>query len=388
MAKAIINKHIDSIQDVVLTDLFIKDEENNKGELVICNDPENPTIYIMDTTGNPRKIAGGGGSGSGEAYDDTAIWNAVNKNTEAIADLKENPSGNIDEVVETLTKDIDSINETVKTLDGTVTGINETIETITETVNGVTENLSAVSASIGEVPEGSTLVGMVGDVQGATEANAQAIEDAKTTISDVESTLTEEIESLKLADSQNKGELNSAITTVDTKLNSTIDSIGTVAEGATVVGMINDVQSATEANAQAIADNKTIIDEYTVNSKKISENPVLNTDDILVADTYSTLTQPADNVYPGDIITTAISKIEIMLANTTLALTAAINDLESKIGSPSVYDENDNLVTPASGLHQKIDNAINEVNKKINDFEYRLKTLEDLHNESTTEPEA
>lgn len=338
MAKAIINKHIDSVQDVVLTDLFIEGD-NNKGELVICNDPENPTIYIMDTTGNPRKIAGGGGSGSGEAYDDTAIWNAVNKNTEAIADLKENPSGNIDEVVETLTKDIDEINETVKTLDGTVTGI-------TETVNGVTENLSAVSASIGEVPEGSTLVGMVDNVQGATETNAQAIEDTKTTISNVESALTEEIESLKLADSKNKGELNSAITSVDTKLNSTIESIGTVAEGTTVVGMITDVQGATEANTQAIADNKTVIDEYTVNGKKISENPVLNTDDILVADNYSTLDKPADNVYPGDIITTAISKIEIMLANTTLALTAAINDLEN-----------------------------------------RLQTLEDLYKESNTEPE-
>lgn len=354
MAKAIINKHIDTVQDVVLTDLFVKDDTKNKGELVICNDPENPTIYIMDTTGNPRKIAGGGGSGSSEAYDDTAIWNAVNKNTEAIADLKENPSGDIDEVVETLTKDIEGINETVKTLDGTVTGITETvegisgtIETITETVNGVTENLSAVSASIGEVPEDSTLVGMVNDVQGAIEENAQAIEDAKTTISNVESALTEEIESLKLVDSQNKEDLNSTITSVGNRLNSTIESIGTVAEGATVVGMINDVQGATETNAQAIADNKTVIDEYTVNGKKISENPVLNTDDILVADNYSTLAKPADNVYPGDIITTAISKLEIMLANTTLALTAAINDLEN-----------------------------------------RLQTLEDLYNESNTEPEA
>lgn len=354
MAKAIINKHIDTVQDVVLTDLFVKDDTKNKGELVICNDPENPTIYIMDTTGNPRKIAGGGGSGSAEAYDDTAIWNAVNKNTEAIADLKENPSSDVDEAVEALTKDIEGINETVKTLDGTVTGITETvegisgtIETITETVNGVTENLSTVSASIGEVPEGSTLVGMVSDVQGAIEENAQAIEDAKTTISNVESTLTEEIETLKRVDSQNKEDLNTAITSVGTRLNSTIEAIGTVAEGATVVGMINDVQGATEANAQAIADNKTVIDEYTVNGKKISENPVLNTDDILVADNYSTLAKPADNVYPGDIITTAISKLEIMLANTTLALTAAINDLEN-----------------------------------------RLQTLEDLYNESNTEPEA
>ena len=281
MAKAIINKHIDSVQDVVLTELFAKDEKKNKGELLICNDPENPTIYIMDTTGNPRKIAGGGGSGSSEAYDDTAIWNAVNKNTEAIADLKDNPSSDIDGVVEALTKDIEGINETVETLDGTVTGI-------TETVNGVTENLNTISASIGAVPEGSTLVGMVSDVQGATEANAQAIEDAKSTIGGVESTLTEEIESLKLADSS----LNSTINSVDTKLNSTIGSIGTVAEGATVVGMISDAQDAIEANAQAIADNKSAIDEYTVNGKKISENPVLNTDDILVADNYSTLNKP------------------------------------------------------------------------------------------------
>lgn len=350
MAKAIINKHIDSIQDVVLTDLFIQDEEKNKGELVICNDPTNPTIYIMDTTGNPRKIAGGGGSGSGEAYDDTAIWNAVNKNTEAIADLKENPSGDVDEAIETLTKDVNDINETVKTLEGTVTGITETVEgfsetidTITENVNDVTENLSTVSASIGEVPEGSTLVGMINDVQSATETNTQAIEETKNTISGVEATLTEEIESLKRVDTN----LNTTIKSVDNKLNSTIESIGTVAEGSTVVGMINDVQGKTETNEQAIEETKATIDEYTVNSKKISENPVLNTDDILVADTYSTLNKPADNVNPGDIITAAISKIEIMLANTTLALTAAINDLER-----------------------------------------RLQTLEDFHNESNTEPEA
>lgn len=328
MAKAIINKHIDSIQDVVLTDLFIQDEEKNKGELVICNDPTNPTIYIMDTTGNPRKIAGGGGSGSGGSYDDTAIWNDVNQNTEAIADINEK---------------VQTLDGTVATVTETVEGFSGTIDTITENINDVTENLSGVSASIGEVPEGSTLVGMINVAQGAAETNTQEIEKTKTTISDVEAALTEEIDSLKRVDTS----LNNTIKSVDNKLNSTIESIGTVAEGSTVVEMINNVQCATETNAQAIEDTKTTIDEYTVNSKKISENPVLNTDDILVADTYSTLNKPADNVNPGDIITAAISKIEIMLANTTLALTAAINDLER-----------------------------------------RLQTLEDFHNESNTEPEA
>lgn len=90
MAKAIVNKHIDSIQDVVLSKQFTSDEEMRKGELLICNDPNNPTIYIMDTEGNPKKIAGGGGSGSGESYDDTAIQEAVKKNSEAIKELQEN----------------------------------------------------------------------------------------------------------------------------------------------------------------------------------------------------------------------------------------------------------------------------------------------------------
>ena len=284
MAKAIINKHIDSVQDVVLTDLFIKDETNNKGELVICNDPENPTIYIMDTTGNPRKIAGGGGSGSGEAYDDAAIWSAVNKNTEAIEALQNNPGGNIDEIVETLTSDINdvkktvgeldttvtSVSEAVETLDATVGTMGETVETLESTVNGVNDSLSAIASTIGEVAEETTVADMISGVQSATETNAQAIEDTKTTISNIEAALTEEIESLKLVDAQNKTDLTTSITAVGTRLNSTIDSIGTVDEGKTVVGMIGEVQSVAEENAKAIADNKVIVDEYTINNNSFT----------------------------------------------------------------------------------------------------------------------
>jgi hypothetical protein len=79
MAKAIVNKHIDSIQDVVLSKQFTSDEEMRKGELLICNDPNDPTIYIMDTEGNTKKIA-----------DDTDIWVKVNENSAAIEDLQEN----------------------------------------------------------------------------------------------------------------------------------------------------------------------------------------------------------------------------------------------------------------------------------------------------------
>ena len=80
-----------------------------------------------------------------------------------------------------------------------------------------------------------------------------------------------------------------------------------------------------------INNTKDTIDTYTINEKLISENPVLNTDDLVISDNYSLLNQTGGNVAPGDVITDALSKVEIMLANTTLALTAALNDLESKV---------------------------------------------------------
>lgn len=88
MAKAIINKHIDSISGVVLSSKFDNDSEKQKGEILICNDPDNPTIYIMDTNGNPTKVAGS--SNSGETYDDSKIWEAVNQNAADIDSLEEN----------------------------------------------------------------------------------------------------------------------------------------------------------------------------------------------------------------------------------------------------------------------------------------------------------
>ena len=62
MAKAIINKHIENLEGVDLTNIFNSDTDKNKGEIIICNDPSNPTIYIMDSKGSPRKIASEGGN--------------------------------------------------------------------------------------------------------------------------------------------------------------------------------------------------------------------------------------------------------------------------------------------------------------------------------------
>lgn len=86
MAKAIINKHIDSKKDNSISSLFDSNNERSKGEIVVCNDPDEPAIFIMTTDGTPVGIKGGGGSGG--SYDDTAIWDQVNENEQAIEDLK------------------------------------------------------------------------------------------------------------------------------------------------------------------------------------------------------------------------------------------------------------------------------------------------------------
>ena len=87
MSKAIINKHIDNISELT-NNTFVTDNNLSKGEIVICNDKDNPSIYIKNTEGEITKIAGGSnGDGS---YDDTEIRSQINANTNAIKNLEEN----------------------------------------------------------------------------------------------------------------------------------------------------------------------------------------------------------------------------------------------------------------------------------------------------------
>ena len=189
-------------------------------------------------------------------------------------------------------------------------------------------------------------------------------------IEEIAAAFNEQFEELKKADTHLSNAIkaaNDSITNTETAINNTI---GVVTDGKTVVDMIADVEAVSAQNAQDIIDNKNIIDEYTINEKKISENPVLDSNDILLSEEYTILAQPAENVIPGDLVTTAISKLEVMLANTTLALTAAINDLEMKIGSPSSYDENGNITTQATGLYAKYEELKQENNLIFSENEF------------------
>lgn len=185
-------------------------------------------------------------------------------------------------------------------------------------------------------------------------------------IEELTATFNQEIANLKSADASNKAALEGKIGTLTSTLNTETgkisSTIGTVEEGKTVVGLIDETNSLVSANKQDIDNNKATIDAYTVNKKPISTNPVLSSDDLLVGEEYSVLTQKAENVFPGDVITTAISKIEVMLANTTLALTAAINDLETRIGKPAEYnEETGELISESSGLYKKYEELSQQI---------------------------
>lgn len=68
MAKAIINKHIDNASDID-SSLFLTDSELSKGEIVICNDTNNPSIYIKTNDGEIAQVAGGdSGDNANETY--------------------------------------------------------------------------------------------------------------------------------------------------------------------------------------------------------------------------------------------------------------------------------------------------------------------------------
>lgn len=134
----------------------------------------------------------------------------------------------------------------------------------------------------------------------------------------------------------------------------------------------NELESAKGQISQDIGEFSEKIESYTINGKLISESPNLNSDDIQISENYTTLQEVNDNVSPGDFLTTALSKIEVMLANTTLALTAALNDLESKIGKPIEYNEGGEIVAHATGVYAKLDEVVSEVDNKISALESKI----------------
>lgn len=234
MKKAIINKHIDSVSNIRLNrGLFVSDDNLAKGEIIICNDAEEPSIYILDTKGNVSKISGGISIEDIPTYNDSELREQINLNKQEI-------------------KDTASVLRT-------------------EIINGNEELVS--------------LIDRINDI------------------------------------------------------------IGTIDSGDTVSSLLENVSKNVEGT-------KETIDNYTINGKKISETPVIDSDDLLVSENYTTIDVKGDLTI-GDNITNALSKLETTLKQTTLAITAAIVDLEAKIGNETEYDRDGNIIKESSGLYKK-----------------------------------
>lgn len=172
MAKAIINKHIEA-GVVPTSDMFVENKEHAKGEIIICNDPKNPTLYILDSNDDVRKVSGGNSEGS--AYDDTAIRGLIKENEEniasnsaAIQELKEN-GGNLtikeditvaglteplgagnytNDFVITAGTDVVTILQNILCKENYPTGVTETSGSVTASMNNLTLSLNPTSTTV------------------------------------------------------------------------------------------------------------------------------------------------------------------------------------------------------------------------------------------------
>lgn len=293
----IVNKHIDSRSEISkyletkntesgeiiapekpITDLIDTREDYKKGEIVVVNDPNDPSLYVLDTNDKLRKIAG-----SGTGYDDYELREWISGNTEDISKLQETKLDKGDfTVFET------DINNRLSADEAAISGNTATVSAHTTHIQTIQQELTGITESIGTINSGIT-------------------------------------------------DLNTAIE------------------------VINGDSAKEGSIAYAIADMKSKIDEYTVNSKKVSENPILTSSDLLIGDDYSFINAKASDIIAGQILTEAIASLEKTLANTMLAVAASLNDLEMRLGVPTEYDENGNVSTNGYGLALKVQ----EIEKQI-----------------------
>lgn len=160
MAKTLINKHIDDSSSI-RRGLFTADLSKAKGEIIINNDPNNPSIYIVNNNDEVVKISGDNNTG-GIEYDDTRIWSQVNDNTNAITYLRNNmyDDTEVRNIISDNTESIEELKESVQEniYDDTevrkmISDNTESIEEIKERAYDDTELRQIVSANTEAIEE-------------------------------------------------------------------------------------------------------------------------------------------------------------------------------------------------------------------------------------------
>lgn len=315
--KGIINKHVNNASELT-RNLFDSDLEKAKGEIIISNDTSNPSIYILNNSGNITKISGGGSGEQGGSYDDTLIWNQVNENKGNIEEL----SGN---TVTTL--DFDAYKANVDEFITSTNGLSDSINILNESVSGLTEDLANISTALTET-------------QNTVSTQGENINSNTESINEINNDITE---------------INNVISGISDVLVTVNNTLETLNSDEPVEGSVS----------FAVKGLKDTVDAYTINDVKISENPVLNTHNIKVSEEYSPLSVTAENIIPNDLISDALAKIEVMMANTTLCMTAALNDLDTRLGVPTEYDDEGNVNKQGTGVFKLIE----ELSQRISELE-------------------
>ena len=330
MGKTIINKHIDDSSKLKRT-LFHNDLLKAKGEIIINNDPESPSIYIVDNNNKVVKVSGGDNSSATTEYDDTKIWKQVNENTNAIVHLQEN---------------IYDDTELRSLISDNTNSIKELQEEIQESIYDDSELRNLISGNTNSIKELQENIYDDSEVRELINTNKNDIEELKESIqeniyddSEVRNLISGNTNSIKelqeniYDDSEVRELINNNYIDITINKNNISDinnKIGNIEDGKTITSTLESIQNIVDSNTIIINSNKNIIDDYTINNQKISDSPILNSDDLLISYNYI----PSDNiedVLPNDNITNAIAKVENALAKIILPISASLNQLESEV---------------------------------------------------------
>lgn len=172
MGKSIINKHIDN-SSKIKRGLFHDDLTKAKGEIVINNDAENPSIYIVNNDNEVVKISGNDSGTGGVEYDDTRIWNQVNENTNNIRQLQENiyDDSEIRELINDNIKAVEELSEEIQENVYDDTNIRELINVNIENINNLKNDIDNIECEPYDDSEIRNLINI----------NTEAIEEIKNT---------------------------------------------------------------------------------------------------------------------------------------------------------------------------------------------------------------
>lgn len=308
---------------------------------------------------------------------DTSINNITNDINSINSELD-----NIDTTLENINTNISGITETIETINNEIVDIkedvsnkhvetNSVISGITEEIGVINDNISTITTNVGNIEENLTTT--TSNVDDIIDNQLPSINDSisgitteVTNIKEEISGYTESINEISKTTNQLNEKVDDAVTnfntlsdtvlTFENSINTNTENINTLLTNVSANTETLNVLTGDEEGSinKKIIDTKAEIDTYTVNSKLISDSPVLDSNDLNISTGY-TITNVGERIIPEEQLTTAFAKLESMLLKTTLAITAALNDLESRIGSPTEYDNEGNLIKEGSGLFKRIE---------------------------------